>query len=384
MGAAVALVAALAWATTIVLDVPGPLRLLSLALAEPSAVGTLFAVRAVPASSGPRQLPEQTMPWPPELLWKGQHLSVLAFLRQTGTRAFVVVHRGAVVAEWYDEATDVRTPLASWSVAKSILSLLVGQSIAVGHLHERDRLVDVLPALRDAGADPRITVRDLLDMTSGIDVPETYDAWRFWQGTTGMYLTRDLRLFVERHIGQQFALPGMQGVYRSIDTQLLGQVLATVERRPLASLLSDWLWTPLGAEQPASWNLDHAGGAEKAFCCINATARDFAKVGELILDNGRIGTRQIIPAPWIARLMAPAPLSVDGIGYSAQWWHPPGRDDDLSAIGVYGQYIYVDRRNDVVIVKLSGYGMEQDEFAIIDAFRALAAWWGGSPPAGSR
>lgn len=259
------------------------------------------------------------------------------------------------------------------------MSLLVGQSTAAGHLRENDRLVGRLADLRKAGADPRITVRDLLDMTSGVNVQDTYDAWRYWRGTTGMYLTLDLPKFAEQHVDLQFA-PGPRGAYRSIDTQLLGQVLSTVEQRSLASVLSEWLWNPIGAEQPASWNLDRPGGVEKAFCCINAVARDFARIGQLVLDNGRVGDRQVIAAEWIARLMRPAALPVEDIGYSAQWWHVAGGDDDLAAMGVHGQYVYVDRRHQVVIVKLSDDEIEADEFEVVNALRVLAAWWGETSP----
>jgi hypothetical protein len=183
--------AGLAWAATRILNVPDPIQLLSLDLAQPSTAGTLFASRTIPASSHPRPLLLHELPWPPDLPWKGERVSVPRFLRLTSTKAFVALHEGAVIAEWYDRGISARTPLASWSVAKSIVSLLVGQSIAAGHLRETDRLVDVLPDLRKAGADPRITVRNLLDMTSGTNVPETYDAWRFWRGTTGMYLAQD-------------------------------------------------------------------------------------------------------------------------------------------------------------------------------------------------
>jgi CubicO group peptidase (beta-lactamase class C family) len=299
--------AAFVWMATWVMDVPNPVLLLSLGLTRPSAIGLLFASRGVPASESPRTLQARALPWPAEILWKGARISVVEFLRRTNTRAFDAMRQGVIIAEWYDRDTDARTPLASWSVAKSIVSLLVGQSIAAGHLQETARLVDLLPDLRRAGADPRITVRDLLDMTSGINVPETYDAWRFWRGTTGMYLTRNLPEFEEQHVALQF-VPGSRGVYRSIDTQLLGRVLSIVEQRSLASILSEWLWTPIGAEQPASWNLDRPGGVEKAFCCINAVARDFARIGQLVLDDGRVGDRQVIPAEWIARLMKPAAL----------------------------------------------------------------------------
>jgi CubicO group peptidase (beta-lactamase class C family) len=231
--------------------------------------------------------------------------------------------------------------------------------------------VDLLPELGAAGGDPHITVRNLLDMTSGVDVAENYDPWRPYAGTAGMYLTRDLAGFASSHSRIAFA-PGSRGDYRSIDTELLGLTLAKVEGRPLANLLADWIWEPMGAEQSANWNLDQENGAEKAFCCLNATARDFAKLGQLVLDSGRAGDIQVVPSAWIERLSHPAARLVDGLQYSAQWWHVTGPDDDVAAIGVYGQYVYVNRDNGVVIVKLSDYGAEEDEAETLAALRALA------------
>ncbi len=155
---------------------------------------------------------------------------------------------------------------------------------------------------------------------------------------------------------------------------MLGLILARVEGKPLADLLSERIWKPMGAEAEATWNLDRPGGLEKAFCCINATARDFARLGLLVTDQGRAGGTRIIPARWIDRIGTPARRAVDGWQYSAQWWHAPGGDDgDISAIGVYGQYVYVNRRTGTVIVKLSDHGAEQDETDTLAVMQAIAA-----------
>jgi CubicO group peptidase (beta-lactamase class C family) len=158
-----------------------------------------------------------------------------------------------------------------------------------------------------------------------------------------------------------------------VDTQLLGMALARVEGLPLAELLERDIWGPIGAEDDALWNLDRSGGQEKGFCCLNATARDFAKIGRLVLDGGRAGDAQIVPPAWIDRIRTPAPHQVGIWPYSAQWWHPTGGDGaDLTAVGVYGQYVYVDPPSGTVIVKLSDHGTTQDEQETIEVFRAIA------------
>jgi CubicO group peptidase (beta-lactamase class C family) len=113
---------------------------------------------------------------------------------------------------------------------------------------------------------------------------------------------------------------------------------------------------------------------EKAFCGINATARDFAKIGQLVLDDGEVEGVSVVPAEWITRVRTPSPHSIDGWGYSAQWWLPSNAEhQDLAAIGVYGQYVYVARSTRTVIVKLSDHGAEQDELETINALRAIAS-----------
>ncbi|MFF0635035.1 serine hydrolase domain-containing protein [Nocardia sp. NPDC004151] len=368
----VALTTAAAWAGTAILNIPGPLTLYRLETAPPSQQGVLFASRTAAASGTPRPLPVRTSELPGTVPWKQDRIPVGQFLDTTKTNAFVVVRDGAVAYEWYRDGVDATTRLSSWSLAKSLVSLLVGRAIDAGKLRESDRLGDLLPELRTGTDYDSVTVGQLLDMTSGVDVGENYNKYLPLSGTARMYLTEDLPGFLRDHRGLRFT-PGSTAEYRSVDTQLLGQIMARVEGKPLTELFERDIWGPMGAQDSALWNLDHDGGQEKAFCCFNATARDYAKIGQLVLDGGRAGGAQIIPPAWITRIGNPAPHQVDGWGYSAQWWHPVGGDGaDLSAVGVYGQYIYVDPPSHTVIVKLSDYGTGQDELDTIAVFRDLA------------
>ncbi|MFT3944535.1 MAG: serine hydrolase [Ancrocorticia sp.] len=331
--------------------------------------------------------------------WKGSDIPLDEMLDVTNSRAFLVVHDGKIVYEWYSEGVDGESGLSSWSVAKSVVSLMIGQAIGRGDLSEDDLLVDVLPELRTRAEGPagsaasptpydevtydvatydvatydEVTVRDLLDMASGIDVSENYNPWWPVNGTARLLLSTDLPGYLSLPENQQLAFePGSQGEYRSVDTQLLAMIVAKVNDRPLSEVASTDLWTPLGAESGATWNLDREGGTEKGFCCLNATARDFAKIGQMVLDNGRVGDTQVVPAEWIERISTPSGLKLGDWNYSAQWWHSPNSDGDFTAIGVYGQYIYVDPDARTVIVKLSDHGTEQDEVETVDAMRFIA------------
>ncbi|UHC17678.1 beta-lactamase family protein [Methylobacterium currus] len=367
------LAAGCAWGATALIGVPDPVTLAALAVVEPSAVGAWFPSRVVPAPAEARALPFKPRRILDRVDWKGQEVPLATMLAATHTNAFLVVQDDVLVHEWYRPGTGPTTLFPSWSVAKSVVSLMAGTAIARGKLSETDRVSDLLPELRSAAVFGKITVRDLLDMASGLAVPENYDPRHPLTGTAGMYLTRDIAAFVKDHAQLAFK-PGSRGRYRSIDTEVLGLILARVEGKPLADLLSERIWKPMGAEAEATWNLDRPGGLEKAFCCINATARDFARLGLLVTDQGRAGGTRIIPARWIDRIGTPARRAVDGWQYSAQWWHAPGGDDgDISAIGVYGQYVYVNRRTGTVIVKLSDHGAEQDETDTLAVMQAIAA-----------
>ncbi|MCX4640874.1 beta-lactamase family protein [Streptomyces platensis] len=371
-GTALAVLLGGSYAATSIMDIPSPLDLVRLQTTPPSGWGELFPARSIAKAGHTTALPTSLQAAPEHVPWKGKRITFKDFLSKTRTNAFLVLRDGKVTYEWYGDGFTADTRMPSWSVAKSVVSLLVGQAIERGKLRESDRLVDLLPELRSKGTYDTITVRNLLDMTSGIDVDENYSPWRPFTGTARMMLTRDLRTFVKDHRDLTYT-PGSQASYRSVDTMMLGLILMRVEKKPLAELLSEGIWKPVGATHTATWNLDREDGVEKAFCGLNATARDFAKIGQLVLDKGSANGQQIIPEKWVTRLATPAPHRIDNWGYSAQWWRPSGGNGkDFSAIGIYGQYVYVAPDARTVIVKMSDHGTQQDEQETVDALRSIA------------
>lgn len=364
----------------------------------PSEAGRAFASDPLGPAERVRRLPPSRQRLPATVPWKsGRTLSIEEFLTTTATRAFVVLHRGRLVTEWYDDNTGRASRLSSWSVAKSLVGLLAQQAMDEGRLHLSTKVVDVLPWLRVT--DPRegdlayntITVRDVLDMTSGIDAPESYEADPthpsflteidgLATGTYQLLVTPDLRSYAREHRRLVFE-PGTRGEYISFNTQLLSMVVAKALRQDLVTAFRERLWEPAGAQFRASWNLDRPGGIAKGFCCLNASARDFARLGLLVARAGTPGSP--VSAAWLDRLLTPRPRLVYGWPYSTSFWHIPGdergrRLADASAIGVFGQYIYVNPAAETVIVKLSDYGIEQDEAATYRAFRRIARSWRSS------
>jgi CubicO group peptidase (beta-lactamase class C family) len=312
----------------------------------------------VAASDRPRLLPAGSAP--PRL--------------PSGTVAFIVLQRGQVVFERYYNGHQRDGWVTSFSVAKSVVSLLLGQAIADGHVGGVDDPITryVPELLQRDGRFARVRLRDLLQMRSGIAFQEDYRSPFSDAGT--FYLTPDLKAAIR---GLRIeAAPDTRLQYSSGDTQLLGLAIERATGRPLATTLQQALWQPMGAEYPASWSMDSAeGGVTKAFCCLNARAIDFARLGQLMLDGGQRDGRPVIPAAWIADSLAvrehaggdpdtranlQRPGGRNGAFYTWQWRHMATRAAtesgwrpmaDYFAQGFRGQYIYVAPEKQMVIVR---------------------------------
>ncbi len=299
-----------------------------------------------------------------------------AVMERNGTVAIVIVKHGKVVLERYYNGYKRDSVVTSFSVAKSVVSAMVGIAIGDAHiLSIDDPITRYLPEL--AGSDPRfarITIRNLLEMRSGIRFDEGYGAP--WADAAKFYLTADLGtklkgLAIERAPDEQYH-------YSSGDTQLLGTIVQRATGTPLPRYLQDKIWQPMGAAYDASWSVDSLENSlPKAFCCINARALDFARLGQLYLNEGSLNGRQIVPADWVRQSTqvrehagnTPASRwNVEGRGarwsayYTWQWRRAtvpdaeselgikPGRD--FYAEGHHGQFIYVAPAEDMVIVRI--------------------------------
>jgi len=180
---------------------------------------------------------------------------------------------------------------------------------------------------------------------------------------------------------QAVRAPGTFNNYVSSDSMALGLVLEGATGMPVAEYLATRLWDPMGAEAYAFWSTDRTG-REFALCCLNATLRDYARFGRLYLERGARDGRQIVPADWIAASVNPtAPHLQPGentasswtFGYGYQWWLPEDPQGDFLAIGVWGQYIYIDPAREVIIVKTSADpDFDDNDHESVAAFRAIA------------
>ncbi|MCC5868189.1 MAG: serine hydrolase [Gammaproteobacteria bacterium] len=346
------------------------------------AMDRVFPSRAVPHGGpvwaferDPRALPETYD-------FNDDERELSAFLDRTVTTGLLVVHRGAITHEEYRLGADEASPFTSWSMAKSFLSALIGIALEEGHIASiRDSIGRYVPALAGSGYGD-VSLEDALTMSSGVAFNEDYDnpfsdinmlVWRAMamsqtaeQTLSGLGRLRDSGTFND---------------YISSDSIALGLVLESATGMPLAEYLASRLWGPMGAEADATWSTDRTG-REFAHCCLNATLRDYARFGRLYLEGGARMGQQIVPAEWVLASVNPTaphlqpgqnPASSWTFGYGYKWWIPEHPQGDFTAIGVWGQYIYIDPAREAVIVKTSADpDFDNNDHESIAVFRAIS------------
>ena len=285
---------------------------------------------------------------PATVNFDGQSITFDQFISMTHTNAFLVIRDGVLTFEKYYNGMGATTRLPSYSVAKTMTSLMIGKLIDAGKLNESDTFVSILPQYKAGTSFDNVTVKDLLDMKGGVGVSDNYPTGPSGWGVAiaQMYASTDVDWFM-MHNRKMKEDPGVFAEYRSVDTQMLGMIIKKITGQSLVDFYSQNIWQIAGASNEATWNVDHVGGTEKAFCCFNATARDYARIGyELIKPNSKI-----VSAAWLTRISTPSVTLDYGWGYGAQVWHPyPGIN---LMLGLHGQFVWMDPAHKTVIVKLS-------------------------------
>ncbi|MEY4539806.1 MAG: hypothetical protein RLZZ306_1563 [Bacteroidota bacterium] len=282
--------------------------------------------------------------------------SLMKVLEDNHTIAFLVIQDGKIKYEHYWDGHAKDSLSGSFSAAKSMISLLIGIAVDEGKIKSLDQSVsDFIPSFKEGGKE-KITIKNLLTMSSGTSWLEK-DKGYFSLNAMGYY-GDDEQYVVDNY---EFKEPaGVNWEYRSGDTQALGLVVEKVFGKNISTLVSERFLQPMGAEKNALWLLDGGKNHEKAFCCFNGIARDYARFGQLILNNGKWNDKQIVSEKYMKEATNPASYlkdptennnPVDYYGY--QFWilNRGGRTVPMMN-GLFGQYVYAVKDKNTVIVRL--------------------------------
>lgn len=270
------------------------------------------------------------------------------------TSAFLVFQNGKIKYEEYWQGHQKDSLSNSFSIAKSVVSILIGIAIDEKYIESvNQKVTDFLPEFN--GDKPtELTIKDLLTMSSGIKWSENFDSPFFdvAKAYYGNNLQKQIKkLKIADEIGKNFN-------YKCVNTQLLVQILEVATKTDIASYAQRNLWYPIGAEHDALWSKDHENGTVKGFCCLNATARDFARLGHLILWEGEFNQNFVVPREYLKNAIQPADYLTNSKGeavtyYGWHFWIVEHNGEKIPMLnGIKGQYIFVLKKRNAVVVRL--------------------------------
>jgi len=313
-------------------------------------------------------------------------------LEDTYTDAVVVVHGGRVVLERYSGETAVDTPHLLMSISKSVVSCVAGNLVQRGLLSPTHLVTDYVPELGSSGYQGA-GVRDVLDMRSGVEFSEDYtdldaevrviEEAMGWRPASHPEVPTSLYSYLTT-LGRSGEHGGVFA-YRSCETDVLGWVCERAARTRMADLISEFLWSPLGAERDAEITCDSLGTAvhDGGMC---ATARDLARFGVMLLAGGELAGRRIVPGDWLRESWSVTPDLRDAFARSASgpylpggwyrnkfWFLPRPHGDVLLCLGINGQMLYVSPATGTVVAKLSSWPDAQSPAMLHDTLRAFDA-----------
>jgi CubicO group peptidase (beta-lactamase class C family) len=268
--------------------------------------------------------------------------------------AYLIIKNDSIVHEQYWDDYGKTSKTNSFSMAKSIISMLIGIAIDEGKIKDvHQKVGDFIPEFKE-GKKANITIEHLLTMSSGLGFEESYTN-PFTFSAEGYY-GRHLKETTLRH--DVITEPGKVWIYLSGNTQLLTMILENIYNKNVSELTAEKLWQPIGASEDALWSLDVENGVEKGFCCFHSNARDFARFGKLFLDSGKVNGKQIISQAYIQASVSPADI-LDIYGnknerYGYQWWLDPNYKGHniYTMIGHLGQKVICIPKENMVIVHL--------------------------------
>lgn len=336
---------------------------------------TLFPARTIPAPKQPAPLARAASELVIRYGFGGLDLTLDDYLDRQPVTGLLIAKGNTILAERYQYARTDTDRMASFSMAKSVLALLIGNAVKDGAIRSVDDIAETyVVGLKDTEYG-RTPIKALLMMTSGVAFSEEYE-------NRSSDINKLVRLTIEpgspgslaavRQFNTRRDAPGTRFSYSSAESLVLGLVLAAATGRTVSDYASEKLWQPLGAEADATWNID-ATGQEITFAYVNAVLRDWARLGLMLANRGNWQGKTIVPEDWLAASAANAiPSDTPPTRYGYQiWYSPDARRFALQ--GLRGQFVFVDPDLKLVLVQTALSGSPQataELFALWSALRA--------------
>ena len=349
-------------------------------------IDRLFPSRKVARGTSVYLLPRSSAPLTDlEFTSANRKRDLAEFLSLNRVAGLLVVKDGKIVLEDYELGNTAKTRWVSWSMVKSICSTLAGAALRDGSIASLDDpLTKYLPELA-GGAYGKATVRNVLQMSSGVKWDETYTDPK-----------SDRRHMLDLQIAQKpgdiirflgtlpkAGEPGSVWNYSTGETHMIGAVLRAAVKRPLAQYLSEKIWSRFGMEDDATWWLDSPDGLEVGGSGLSATLRDYARFGQFVLNGGTIGAEQIVPEGWFQQAGTSKIIGGKPVDYGYMWWtygaaSGAAHQGAFRATGIFGQALYINPRERLVIALLSarpkpsgGPAINENDFfaGVVEALR---------------
>jgi CubicO group peptidase (beta-lactamase class C family) len=321
-------------------------------------IDRLFPTRAIKRGRSVHPLPASATPLK-NVRFKsdGNDYDLYDYVSLNRVSGLLVLKDGKIALETYQLGNRENTRWMSMSVVKSITATLIGAAIKDGHIQSIDDPVTrYLPEL-SASAYDGVTVRNVLQMTSGVSWDETYtdpqsDRRRMLEVQLSQRAGGVLALMAKL---PRAAMPGTRWNYSTGETHVAGALLRAAVRKPLADYLSERIWARFGMESDATWWLESQDGLEVGGSGLSATLRDYGRFGLFLLGGGKAGGEQILPDDWVKNAGSPKIVSGQPVDYGYMLWPIPNsrgtiNEDAFEARGIFGQHVYVNPREKVVVV----------------------------------
>jgi len=336
-----------------------------------------FWTQKITKSANPFQFDYQEKSLPEAFEYQTKNISVDEFLKRRATTALLVLKNDKITFEQYYLGTKAGDNRISWSMAKSFVSVLFGMQVDAGKIDLEKTVGFYLPEMQGSGYE-KVKVKHVLQMSSGVKWDENYLDFNSDINKMGRLLAMGGSLDDMTTQLESESTAGEKFHYVSMDTHVIAMILRRVTKQSLVELVQQNLWNKIGMEGDAAWITD---SKDTAFALggLNARTRDYARFGRLLLNNGRWQNEQLVSQQWIQESSSAGAdylKSGDGtLGYGYQIWLPPlAQQGEFFCVGVYGQYIYINQQQGVVIVKNSADKIFKDGYSkqeTIAFFRAI-------------